>query len=521
MAFALPEEFQKYVSEKLSNISARSVGAVLELSAEGGTVPFIARYRKEKTGNLDEVQVRDVIHCFESWKEASARRVFILQEIEKQGNLTTELRRQIEGTFDLSTLEELYRPYKKKKKTKAKMAKEAGLEPLANWIWAIGHGEISDSTELAIKAKEFINPTAGFATYEEALRGAHHIIVERLANDPELRLVVRDEYFNRAKIHSSKTTKFKPHSKYETYGDYTEDVTKLFQSKASHRYLALRRGWQEGELKVNFTADEDKLMAVYTQKACTVSKSQANEFLVDCAKTALTVHTEPSVSNELHAKLKELADQHAIHVFAENVRRVLMASPFGPNIVLGIDPGIRTGCKVALVDQNGNFVSHTVLQLKGEKAEENAKTLFAEVTKQIKIMAVAVGNGTGGREAEAFIRKIFVELGIETPIVMVNEAGASVYSASDVAREEFPELDLTVRGAISIARRLQDPLAELVKIDPKSIGVGQYQHDVNQSHLKRFLHEVVESCVNQVGGDFKPTHAGPKKSSDGSVSIGQ
>ncbi|HXE42715.1 MAG TPA: helix-hairpin-helix domain-containing protein, partial [Candidatus Baltobacteraceae bacterium] len=246
------------------------------------------------------------------------------------------------------------------------------------------------------------------------------------------------------------------------------------------------------------TADEDALLHKF-EKLTSTTDSQAKEFMKTVAKTALTVHVIPSITNELHGQLKERADLDAILVFGENVRRVLMSSPFGPKVVLGIDPGVRTGCKVALIDMGGNFISHTVLHIQGDDARDKAKALLGEVLKKIKIEAIAVGNGTGGREAEVFIRGVLKELATEVPVIMVSESGASVYSASDVARDEFPDLDLTVRGAISIARRLQDPLAELVKIEPKSIGVGQYQHDVNQGKLKKTLDDVVESCVNQVG----------------------
>ncbi|MGE0528501.1 MAG: helix-hairpin-helix domain-containing protein, partial [Bdellovibrionales bacterium] len=392
-------------------------------------------------------------------------------------------------------------PFKTKKKSKATLAREAGIAPLADWIWALGHGEVQDETTLEVKAKNYLAPTIGYATYEEVLRGAQHILVERLSNDLDLRGRVRDEFYNNGKVKSVKTPEFKAHSKYEMYADYSEPIKSLDTKKASHRYLALRRGWQEGELRVTMEADEEGLLRQFEAVAISAN-SQATEFLKTVCKTALTVHVIPSISNELHGQLKERADADAIQVFAENVRRVLMSSPFGPRVVLGVDPGLRTGCKVALIDRSGHFVSHTVLHIHGEEAKEKGRALFAEALQKIKIDAIAIGNGTGGREAETFVRGILKEIGAEVPVIMVSESGASVYSASDFAREEFPDLDLTVRGAISIARRLQDPLAELVKIEPKSIGVGQYQHDVNQTRLKKTLHEVVESCVNQVGVDL-------------------
>lgn len=487
-----------YIAGRVEGVSAKSIEAVLALSAEGGTVPFIARYRKERTGNLDEVQIRGVLEANEDYATIMQRRAYVVAEIEKQGNLTDDLKKALENSWDLNQIEEIYRPFKKKKKSKATLAREAGLTPLADWIWSLGHGEAQDTMTLEVKAKEFVSAAKGYATYDEVLRGAQHILIERLANDTVLRAAVRDEFYNNGKLKSVKTPEFKAHSKFEMYAEYSEPIKALDSRKASHRYLALRRGWQEGELKVTLEADENLLQSKFEALA-TPADSQAKEFLKQTAKMALTVHVIPSIGNELHSQLKERADLDAIQVFAENVRRVLMGSPFGPKVVLGVDPGLRTGCKVALIDRNAHFISHTVLHIQGEGAREKAKSLFSEALQKIKIEAIAIGNGTGGREAETFIRATLKEIGVDVPVIMVSESGASVYSASDVAREEFPDLDLTVRGAISIARRVQDPLAELVKVEPKSIGVGQYQHDVNQIRLKKSLHEVVESCVNQVG----------------------
>lgn len=490
-----------FISKRVSGVSPKSIEAVLALHGEGATVPFIARYRKERTGNLDEVQIRGVLEASEEYATILQRREFVLKEIEKQGNLTDELKKSLDASWDLNQIEEIYRPYKKKKKSKATLAREAGLQPLADWIWSLSHGEVQDPMTLEVKAKEFISAAKGYATYDEVLRGAQHILVERLANDPVLRSQVREEFYNNGKLTSEKTAEFKAHSKYEMYAEYSEPIKNLDSRKASHRYLALRRGWQEGELKVTMTADEAGLLKRFEMAASPVD-SQAKDFLKTVAQTALAVHVVPSITNELHSQLKERADLDAILVFAENVRRVLMSSPFGPKVVLGVDPGLRTGCKVSLIDRTGNFISHTVLHIHGDEAKDKAKALFSEALQKIKIEAIAIGNGTGGREAETFVRAVLKDIGAEVPVIMVSEAGASVYSASEVARDEFPDLDLTVRGAISIARRLQDPLAELVKIEPKSIGVGQYQHDVNQNRLKKSLGEVVESCVNQVGVDL-------------------
>lgn len=501
MSTILDPEFQSYAKVKLPTVSPKSIQAVIELHKQGATVPFMARYRKEKTGNLDEVQIRAVIDESETWAEIVKRKEFVITEIAKQGSLTDDLKKQIMMSVDLGEIEELYRPYKKKKKTKAKMALDAGLGGLADWIWGLGHGEVQDSTSLEVKAKGFLKPDAGYATYEEALRGAQHIIVERLSNLPDLRALVKNDYFNNGKVISAKTKEYKPNSKFSMYAEYSEPVKTLQTKKATHRYLALRRGWQEGELKVTIEGNDSELLKSFEAAALSAPANQATEFLKECAKIALTIHVVPSVTNELHSFLKEKADRDAISVFAENVRKVLMSSPFGPKVVLGVDPGVRTGCKIALIDKSSKFITHTVMQLQGDEAKEKAKKLLGDTLNQMHIDAIAVGNGTAGRETEKFIRDVVTELGKDVPVILISESGASVYSASEVARAEFPDLDVTVRGAISIARRLQDPLAELVKIEPKSIGVGQYQHDVNAHLLKKSLHDVVESCVNTVGVD--------------------
>lgn len=500
----MEQALQGYLSRFTQGISAKSASAVLELAAEGATVPFIARYRKEKTGNLDEVQIRAVIEAHETYQEIIKRKAFLVKEIGEQNNLTAEIQKRIDISWDLNELEEIYKPFKKKKKTKATLAREAGLDPLAQWIWDMGHGLIKDKETMEMKAKSFLNPDKKIVTYEEALKGAQDILVDRIANEASLREQVVKNYFEQGKAVVKAAKGYKPNSKYEMYAkDYAELVKNLLEEKASHRYMAMRRGWEEEELSLDIVGDDELLLKIYEQFATSVPDNSMGSFLKESARIALNVYVVPSVKNEVHAKLKEKSDEHAIKVFAENVRRVLLGSPYGSHCVLGVDPGLRTGCKVALVDKAGNYVSHTVMHILGEGAEQKAQTLIGEVTKQIKIDAIAVGNGTAGRETEIFIKKILKTLGKdkEIPVIMVNESGASVYSASDVARVEFPNLDLTVKGAISIARRLQDPLAELVKIDPKSIGVGQYQHDVNQSALKKSLEAVVESCVNNVGVD--------------------
>jgi uncharacterized protein len=500
-------QLQNYLKQTVNDVSVKSAEAVLELVAEGGTVPFIARYRKEKTGNLDEVQIRKVIEAHETYQEVVKRKVFLVKEIGEQNNLTEEIKKRIDLSWDLGELEEIYRPFKKKKKTKATIAREAGLEGLAQWIWDIGHGKLSDSTPIEVKAKEFLNPAKGIQIYDEALKGAQDILIEKTANEPTLRAEVLANYMQKGKLHSKAAKGYKPNSKFEMYKEFEEPIKSLLETKNTHRYMAVRRGWQEEELSVEIKGDDDALLKKYIGFTTTNPDNPIGAFLAAVAKTALSVYVQPSVVNEIHRTLKDKSDLDAIQVFAENVKKVLLSSPFGAKCVLGVDPGIRTGCKLALIDKAGRFISHTVMYTEGDSAESKAKALFSEVTKQITIEAIAVGNGTHGRQSESFIRKVLKELNLEIPIIMVNESGASVYSASEIAREEFPDLDVTVKGAISIARRLQDPLAELVKVDPKSIGVGQYQHDVNQVQLKKSLDAVVESAVNSVGVDVNTASA--------------
>jgi len=491
---------QSYFSRELPKIPFKSIQAVLEMHKEGATIPFMARYRKEKTGNLDEVEIKDIVEGHELFTEIQTRQQFLLKEIEKQGQLTQDLRDRILASMDLAKLEEIYRPFKKKKKTKATIAREAGLEPLANWIWDIGQGVIKDTTDLAIKGKEFLNASAQIVTYEHALKGAQDILVERIHNNSELRAALRRELLENGKIVSKKTKTYKAHSKFEMYAEFSEKVSSLRVAKNSHRYLAMRRGWHEGELTLTIESDLTLIEKQFQDFACSQAGTVATDYLHNCAKIALHQHVVPSISNEIHSLLKEEADKHAVTVFSENVRRILLSSPFGAKWVLGVDPGLKTGCKLALVDNSAKYITSTVLSILDESAEKNAENLLKELVG--KIDAIAVGNGTAGRETYNLMRRVVQNLGANTPVILVNESGASIYSASEAAREEFPDLDVTVRGAISIARRLQDPLAELVKIDPKSIGVGQYQHDVSQTLLKKSLDFVVESCVNKVGVDL-------------------
>jgi uncharacterized protein len=486
--------------------------AILTLAEGGATVPFIARYRKEQTGNLDEVAIRQVLEAKERWDGIIKRQAFIVEEIARQGKLTPELEAQIRATFDETALEDIYLPYKQKRKTKAQAAREAGLEPLADWLWAAGHGEIDPGAETPdARAAGFVDAAKGIADAAAALAGASDIVVERLSEDAGLRQHVRSALFERGFTRTRKAEKAKTPSRFENYFAYQERVRDLLKPESSHRYLAMRRGWIEEELVLTLggaLGDDgvtdplaDELLAAFEGAACPAAGASfaGAALLKKAARLALRAHVAPSIDTEVHKALREVADAAAITVFAENVRKLILAAPFGPKPVLGVDPGLRTGCKLAVVDASGRYVGSGLMHLETPAGKAAAAPVLADLVQKGGIRAVAVGNGTAGRETEAFVREALRHFQIDVPVVMVSEAGASVYSASDAAREEFPDLDVTVRGAISIARRLQDPLAELVKIDPKSIGVGQYQHDVSQTGLKKSLDGVVDSCVNQVG----------------------
>jgi len=498
--------FENWFHAAHPEILIASARAVLQLSEEGSTVPFIARYRKEHTGGLDEVAIRSVIDAQEEWQQIIKRQKFILGEIEHQKKLTTELKEKILTTFEMQILEDLYLPYKQKRKTKATLAKEAGLEPLADWIWNCGHDlEVPQPGQtLELWAFTFRDEAKGIQDASAAIDGARDILVERLSENQVLRQKVRTEFFDKGLLRSEKAKKAKNPSKFERYFSFTESVLSLLKPENSHRYLAMKRGWTEEELMLHLEGPSEdprfeQLLAAFESEACTVMDAPGTQVLLQAAKLAYQAHVFLSIENEVHQSLKKVADGAAIEVFVENARKLLLASPFGSKAVLGVDPGIRTGCKLAVVNHLGDYVASAVIHLNSEETQAKAATLLAEVIRTGGIAAVAVGNGTAGRETETWMRTILKTADLSIPVVMVSESGASVYSASETAREEFPDLDLTVRGAISIARRLQDPLAELVKIDPKSIGVGQYQHDISAHALKRNLTFLVESCVNQVG----------------------
>ncbi len=465
------------------------VRAALDLLLEGNTIPFIARYRKEATGELDEVQIRDVRDRHEYLSELDDRRRAILQSVEEQGKLTPELRAALERAETKAELEDLYRPYKPKRRTRATIAVERGLEPLADFLWA---GETSDA-ELRAAAAEYVDPAKEVNSAEEALAGARDIVAERVADDAATRSFVRERVWERGVLESRAARgKENETSKFQDYYDFSQPVKDL----PSHRILAVRRGEAEEFLVARIVAPDDEVVAGLAQRF--VAPSRAPEQMRAAVEDAYRRLIAPSVEVEVRMELKTRADEEAIVIFGQNLEALLLASPAGEKTTLGVDPGYRTGCKLAVVSRTGALLStgHVYLH-----QEDRAKRDLAKLIREHGVELVAVGNGTASRETDALVRQVVRELPAESRpvVVMVNEAGASVYSASDLAREEFPELDLTMRSAVSIARRLQDPLAELVKIDPKSIGVGQYQHDVSQTKLKRRLDETVESAVNRVG----------------------
>jgi uncharacterized protein len=504
---SLPPAFDSWFQARCPGIRLEGARAVLELAADGATVPFMARYRKERTGNLDEVRIRRTLEAKALWDKITGRQAIIVESIERHAKLLPELRERILATFDLDALEDLYLPYKQKKKSRALAAREAGLQPLADWIWSCGHGteRPQEGQTLELWAFTFRNTEKGIADARAAIEGARDILVEQLAETPELRALTRRAYFENGWLRATKTDKAKPHSKFEAYFAFQERVASLREPACSHRYLAVRRGQAESELQLAVGGPPDdpefesRLLAAFEAAALTVPDSPGAEVLRQAARIAFKGHVRTAIENEVHRVLKDAADEAAAHVFAENVRRLLLEAPLGPKPVLGVDPAIRTGCKLAAVTAGGAFVGSDVAHLENDEQRAAARETIVRLAREHAAAAVAVGNGTAGREAEVFARAALREAGIDVPVVLVSEAGASVYSTSDLARAEFPELDPTVRGAISIARRLQDPLAELVKIEPRSIGVGQYQHDVAHAALQHALDAVIEGCVNGVG----------------------
>jgi protein Tex len=467
----------------ITGIPVHKVSAVIELLESGATIPFIARYRKEATGELDEVQIGEIQDAWKKMQELDKRRDVILQSIEEQGKLTPELRRAIGQAATMTELEDLYLPYRPKRKTRASMAIEKGLEPLAKRILSQ-----SDNSGIAGLAKRFITDLV--PTVEDALQGARDIIAEWVSEDLKARDKIRRHFARGAEI-ASRLVKGKEEegAKYRDYFEWSEPLAKC----PSHRLLAMRRGEEEGFLRVGIAPEEEMAVSDLEKIFVTGYGEAANE-VRQAVKDSYKRLLQPGIETEFRNSSKEKADTEAIRVFAENLRQLLLSAPLGEKRVMGVDPGFRTGCKVVCLDASGTLLKYTAIYLHNPF---EAQAEIENLVEKYAIEAISVGNGTAGRETMDFLRKINFRTPVE--IFQVNEAGASIYSASEAAREEFPKEDLTVRGSVSIGRRLMDPLAELVKIDPKSIGVGQYQHDVNQTQLKEGLDRTVESCVNAVG----------------------
>jgi len=479
----------KLIASEL-NISEKQVENTITLFSEGATVPFISRYRKEMTGALDEVQISNIKQLQEKYIELEKRRTSILTAIEKQGKLTNELKKQIEATYDLTELEDLYLPYKQKKKTRAIKAKEKGLEPLAKIIFKQNIQNVED------EALKYLNDDV--ETVKDALQGARDIIAEEINENKQVRDAVRREFNYTATVYASVIkTKKDEAIKFKDYFDFNESLKKI----PSHRFLAIFRGVNEGLLRVKIHPDEEKVLDKLDKillKGTGEASAQVQDAIDDAYKRLLL----PSIENEFTKTAKEKADKEAINVFAENLRQLLLSAPLGEKRILALDPGFRSGCKLVCLDENGNLLhNETIYPHPPQKETFDSAKKIASLTNAYKIEAIAIGNGTASRETEQFVKQM-VRFDRDVDVFVVSEDGASIYSASKVAREEFPDYDVTVRGAVSIGRRLADPLAELVKIDAKSIGVGQYQHDVDQKDLQKSLDTVVESCVNAVGIDI-------------------
>ncbi len=493
------QELSKAIAAEL-NLSETAVTAVIELLDESATVPFIARYRKERTGGLDEVQIRTIEERRGYLNELEERRESIIAEIEKQEKMTPELKAQIMQATTKAVLEDLYLPYKPKRRTRAMIAREKGLEGLANLILSQTHTSSPESA-----AADYIKPDLGIETIADALKGACDIVAETVSEKAEIRDYLRQFMTESGVIVSEGTDKAsEERSKFEQYYNYRMNV----KGCKGHNFLAIRRGERDGFLRAEIEIDEDAAVSHISSLMKCDSESPFGALLVEACQDAFERLLMTSIESDVRVELKQNADREAVDVFAKNAENLLLAAPLGAVAVIGIDPGIRTGCKVAALDETGKFLENITIFPEVGKQDEAGIKLLAFM-KRHPSRAIAIGNGTAGRETEAFVRKLVHDIPeAERPyVVMVSESGASIYSASDLAREEFPDLDLTVRGAISIARRLQDPLAELVKIDPKSIGVGQYQYDVYQPLLKRKLEEVVESCVNRVGVELNTASA--------------
>ena len=488
--------FSELVAKEL-NLNVKHVDNTISLLEQGATIPFISRYRKERTGSMTDEEITNVSELNEKFKSVAKRKETIVNAIENAGSLTDELKTRIDDCWDLAILEDIYLPYKPKRRTKAQVAKEKGLEPLADVIMA-GH----EQNPLKY-AERFISDSV--ASAEEAIDGAKDIIAERISEDEKARFQLRNTFLRSAKI-TSKVIKSKKHlpeaQKFSNYFDYSEPL----KTCSSHRLLAVRRGEMEGFLRVSIDVDYEEDCIGRLQRLYVRGTSPSGRIVNEAAEDAFKRLIKPSIENEFASLSKQRADDEAIRVFADNLRQLLLAAPLGEKRVMGIDPGFRTGCKVVCVDEQGNLLhNETIYPHPPVSHRMQAKVHLEQLVTDYAIEAIAVGNGTAGRETMNFIKDLDIAESIK--VFSVSEDGASIYSASKLAREEFPDKDVTVRGAVSIARRLMDPLAELVKIEPKSIGVGQYQHDVDQNKLKQSLDRTVEYCVNAVGVNLNTASA--------------
>ena len=478
----------QFIQQNIS-IQEKQINAVLQLLSEDCTIPFIARYRKDKTGNLGEVEIEQIQKLSKNFDEIQKRKESVLKSIEEQEKLTPELRAKIEQSFDLQEIEDLYLPFKKRRKTKADAAKEKGLEPLAKIIMAQKNGDIEQT------AQNYLNKEV--SSVEEALQGARDIIAEWINENIFIRKNLR-RVFQRKAVISSKVVKTKKEEeeaqKYAQYFDWSEPLNKI----PSHRLLAMLRAEKEGFIKVSIDIDKDEILTFMEGSLVKTASPSCAEQIILAAQDAYKRLLEPSISNEILQEAKIKADEKAISIFSENLTQLLLAPPLGEKRILAIDPGYRTGCKVVCLDEKGDLLhNETIYPHAPQKETATAMKKIRSMVEAYHIEAISIGNGTASRETEFFIKKIAFDRPLQ--VFVVSEAGASIYSASKIARDEFPDYDITVRGAVSIGRRLSDPLAELVKIDPKSIGVGQYQHDVDQTLLKEELDSTVVKCVNSVG----------------------
>ncbi|HCT86364.1 MAG TPA: RNA-binding transcriptional accessory protein [Candidatus Margulisbacteria bacterium] len=477
-------------------VASGIVEKTVELFDMGSTIPFIARYRKERTGGLDEVQIQQISERLTYYRELQDRKGTVLKTIEEQGKLSDELRTSITNCSDKQELEDIYLPFKPKRKTRASIAKERGLQPLADLLIA-QRADIKNKNEVLSR---FVDPQKGIDTIDQALAGALDIISQDIADNASYRAWIRNSLSNRGTLVSKAKKEWaEKSSKFEMYYNFSE----LLKRSSAHRILAIRRGEAEGVIKWSIHADNDQLLAYLDSQVIRNKTFIFYKELLTAIEDSYKRLLFPALESEVfNAKCVE-AERESISVFSKNLKNVLLAPPAGDKVIIAIDPGFRTGCKVAVIDGTGKFLTNTTIYPHEPQNKKNeAEKLLAQLVDQYKVEIIAIGNGTASRETDQIVRELIKNKQLDLISVVVSESGASVYSASEIARKEFPELDLTVRGAISIARRLQDPLSELVKIDPKSIGVGQYQHDVNQADLKNALVFITEFCVNHVGADL-------------------